>query len=73
MCSSVDLWMVCFLPDVLQCLLRSLDLSHVAMDTVFLFSDGELLGASRAVMATQCPAMVPLLYNKEGQSSSHMW
>ena len=43
------------------------------MDTVFLFSDGELLGASRAVMATQCPAMVPLLYNKEGQSSSHMW
>lgn len=52
---------------VVEGLLVSLDNScHVASDTAFLFPSGEAIVASRAILATQCSKMIPVLYNNEG-------
>jgi hypothetical protein len=39
---------------------------HIANDTAFLFPNGEVIVASRAILATQCSKMIPILYNTEG-------
>lgn len=41
--------------------------SHLASDTVFIFPDGEVFLASRAVLAIQCSELTPLLYSREGR------
>lgn len=57
--------------------------NHVASDTVFLFPSGELLLASRSILASQCSNLITMLYNTEvpysvrvatlsGQSSEFM-
>lgn len=52
---------------VVDLLVSSLnDPAHVASDTVFMFHSGEVLLASRAVLATQCNELIPLLYSREG-------
>lgn len=54
---------------VVELLLMSFDnLSHIANDTAFLFPSGEVIVASRAILASQCSKMVPLLYNNEGSA-----
>lgn len=40
--------------------------SHIASDTAFLFPGGEVIVASRAVLAAQCSNLIPILYNNEG-------
>ena len=48
-------------------LLHSLDSnSHLASDTAFIFPEGNVFLASRAILSTQCPKMTPLLYCREG-------
>ena len=48
-------------------MLQSFDnCNHVACDTAFLFPSGEVIVASRAVLATQCSSLTPTLYNTEG-------
>ena len=39
---------------------------HVANDTAFLFPNGDVIVASRGILATQCSKMIPILYNAEG-------
>lgn len=52
---------------VVEQLLLSFDNpGHVASDTAFLFPSGEVILASRSVLAAQCSNMVPVLYNSEG-------
>ena len=52
---------------VLAGLLQSFDNpNHIASDTAFLFPDGEVLLASRSILATQCNKMIPMLYSSEG-------
>lgn len=41
--------------------------AHLASDTVFIFPDGEVFLASRAVLAIQCSELTPLLYSREGR------
>ena len=45
------------------------DSNHVVNDTVFFFSGGDAVFASRSVLASQCQHLIPLLYNSEGQIS----
>ena len=40
--------------------------SHLASDTAFLFPDGGIFLASRAILSTQCHNLLPILYNREG-------
>ena len=57
-------------PPVIASLLYSLNnVSHLASDTAFLFPDGDVFLASRAVLSTQCSEMIPLLYSREGINS----
>lgn len=53
-------------PSVVSNLLLSLNSVHIASDTVFLFPAGDVFLASRSILATQCQALIPLLYNREG-------
>lgn len=39
--------------------------AHLASDTALLFPGGEVLLASRGIMAVRCPEMTPLLYSRE--------
>ena len=60
------------LPSVVSQLLVSLDNGgHLACDTAFLFPSGDVFLASRAVLATQCPDLIPALYNREGVCHIH--
>lgn len=58
---------------VITQLLHSLNnSSHLASDTAFLFPDGDVFLASRAVLSTQCSEMTPLLYSREGELTMHV-
>lgn len=53
---------------VISQLLQSLDnCSSPASDTAFIFPEGDVFLASRAILATQCREMIPLLYSRECQ------
>lgn len=54
---------------MMQLLLSFDNPNHVASDTAFLFPDGEVLLASRSILATQCNKMIPMLYNYEGTTT----
>lgn len=65
---------------VISQLLQSLNsTSHLASDTAFLFPDGDVFLASRAILSTQCCDLNLLLYNREGVlyitflSTGHPW
>ena len=42
--------------------------NHPSCDTAFLFPQGEVVFASRSILATQCSKMIPILYNNGGRS-----
>lgn len=42
------------------------DPSHQVNDTGVVFQDGSVLFLSRAILASQCQKMIPLLYSSEG-------
>lgn len=55
-------------PEVVDRQLASLNSpSHLASDTVFMFPNGEVFLASRAILSIQCNEMTPVLYSREGR------
>jgi len=52
---------------VVEQLLHSFDNpTHLSSDTAFVFPGGEVIMASRSVLASQCTEMAPMLFNTEG-------